>query len=277
MMGEATEGQSKVSGDDGRSYDSVADIGELYDHVGIYAARRDVGFYVDVAREVGGRVLELGCGTGRVLLPIARAGLEIAGLDRSPSMLQRCIAKVALEPPAVRGRIALHEGDMRTFELETRFDVAIAPFRGVQHLIAAHDQESFFRNVRRHLEPGGRLVFDVFNPDPARLATPASEESEDTPWTPLDGGRRFRRTARVVAIDHAEQVSSVELIWYVRDGRGDEQRRVQAFPMRWFRRDEVVALVERCGFTVRDVYGTLDPGPFTDRSPEIVIVADRAE
>lgn len=279
MGGARGEGEEevKVSADDGRSYDEVEDIGELYDHVGIYLARRDVDLYVSMAREAGGRVLELGCGTGRVLIPIARAGLAITGVDRSPAMLKRCREKIAREPRGVRDRVTLIEGDMRSFDADGRFDLAIAPFRGAQHLVRNEDQERWLRQVRRYLKAGGRLVFDMFNPDPARLATPHAEESEDTPWTPLDGGRTFRRAARVVAIDREAQVSRVELYWYVRDAAGKEERRVQAFPMRWFHRDEVVALVERSGFVVREIYGTLDRAPFTPGAPELIVVADRVE
>ena len=276
-MGEATEGPLKHNADDSRSYEAVAEIGELYDNIGIYRARRDVELYVSFAREAGGRVLELGCGTGRILIPVARAGVDIVGLDQSPAMLARCRANVAKEPPDVRARIALHEGDMRHVVLRAEFELVIAPFRGVQHLIAASDQEAFLRNARRHLAPGGRLVFDVFNPDPARLASPATEESEDTPWTELGNGRRFRRTARVLAIDHGAQVNDIELIYYVRDAAGNEERRVHAFPMRWFFRDQVVALVERSGFRVRDVFGNFDRSPFADGSPDIIVVAERPE
>ena len=257
------------------SYDSIPDIGELYDHVGIYAARRDVALYVELAKESGGPVLEVGCGSGRVLIPIARAGIPIVGLDRSVGMLARCKEKVALEPVAVRDRIEVRESDMRSFEIDQQFALVIAPFRGVQHLITTDDQMAFLRSAHRHLEPGGRLVFDVFNPDPARLATPATEEKEDTPPTPLGGNRSLRRTARVVGIDQKAHVSSVELIWYLRDGAGEEERRVQAFPMRWFFPDEIKGLVERAGFTMAAMYGDVDRSPIAAGSPDIIVVAEK--
>lgn len=257
------------------SYDEVADIGELYDHVGIYTSRADVHLYLALARESGGPVLEAGCGTGRILAPIARAGISIVGLDRSRGMLQRCLEKIAQEPPEVRDRIELRHADMRTFDLGRQFPLVIAPFRGFQHLIGADEQRAFLATARRHLAPKGQLVFDVFNPDPARLAAPSTEESEDTPWTELRGGRSFRRTARVVAIDQVAQVSSVELTYYVRDASGREDRRVQAFPMRWFFPDEVQSLVERAGLSVRQMYGDLQRSPVAPGSPDIIVVAER--
>lgn len=259
-------------------YDDVADIGELYDHVGLYVTRRDVPFYVDATRAVSRPVLELGCGTGRVLIPVARAGASVVGLERSAAMLARCREKVDSEPATVRGRIELREADMRSFDLEREFGVITAPFRAFQHLVDVADQMACLERVHRHLSPGGRLVFDVFNPDLERLARPSTGEGEDTPETPLPGNRRFRRTARVVSVDWTAQVSNVELTYYVAgaDGGGREQRRVQAFPMRWFFRHELEHLLARCGFAVRDMYGDFDRSPLEQASPEIIVVATKA-
>jgi ubiquinone/menaquinone biosynthesis C-methylase UbiE len=101
---------------------------EFYDHVVPYAARPDVGFYVAAARESGGPVLELGCGTGRILLPTARAGIEIAGLDSSNYMLEECLRRLRAEPAQVRARASLHRGDMRDFDLGRTFRLATIPF-----------------------------------------------------------------------------------------------------------------------------------------------------
>lgn len=259
-----------------RSYDEVAGIGELYDHVGIYAARADAAFYIDVARECGGPVLEVGCGTGRILIPTARAEVRITGLDRSSGMLDRCREKVSGEPVEVRDRVDIQAADMRAFDLGRQFALVTAPFRGVQHLIGESDQLSFLACARRHLAPAGRLVLDAFNPDPARLAVPMTEEREDTPRTLLSGQRSFRRTARVTAIDREAQVSSVELAYYVSDSDGREQRRVQAFPMRWYTPDELARLVERSGFAVRAMYGDFDRSALTDASADIIVVAEKA-
>ncbi|HEX9610376.1 MAG TPA: methyltransferase domain-containing protein, partial [Gemmatimonadales bacterium] len=113
------------------SYDAIPDFGLLYDSVPLYAGRADVGFYVQEAASVRGPVLELGCGTGRMLLPLARAGHTVVGLDNSRQMLARCRAKVAAEPAAVRARITLHDQDVRAFNLGggATYPLVIAPFR----------------------------------------------------------------------------------------------------------------------------------------------------
>src|SRR5215471_20798239 len=122
------------------SHDEYASAAELYDHVTTYTERRDVRFYVDEAVAAQGMVLEIGCGTGRVLLPTARAGVEIVGLDASPAMLAICGDRIAREPADVRARVTLIEGDMRAFDLEARFALVTIPFRPFQHLVSADDQ-----------------------------------------------------------------------------------------------------------------------------------------
>jgi len=255
------------------SYDSLEGLGVLYDHVGAYNTRADVAFYVDEALRAGGNVLELASGTGRVLIPIARAGTEIVGLERSRIMMDRCREKLAAETEEARSRVALVEGDMRDFAVGARFTLAIIPFRAMQHLLSIEDQLSGLDCIRRHLVRGGRLVFDVFNPDFGRLSAPSGEEFEDTPDTRLPNGSHFRRTGRVVRVHRVEQINEVELIYYVTPADGEMERRVHAFPMRWYLRHELEHLLARAGFVVDEIYGNFDRSRLTDASPEMVVAA----
>jgi SAM-dependent methyltransferase len=255
------------------SYDSLADLGVLYDHVAPYQARGDVGFYVNETRDIDGDVLELASGTGRVLIPIARSGKRIVGLERSEKMLARCRENVAAEPPQVRERITLHAGDMRSFDLGERFGAVIIPFRPMQHLTTIADQLACLAAARRHLAPDGRLVFDVFNPDLRRIAAPPVDEVDDTPDTPLPDGSMFRRTVRIVAVHRLEQVSDIELIYYVTEPDRSVDRRVHAFQMRWYLRAELEHLLARAGFEIVAMYGDFDRSTLVDESPEIIVVA----
>jgi SAM-dependent methyltransferase len=269
------------------SYDTVPDFGALYDQVPAYSARRDIEFYVAEAERhapSAGAVLDLGCGTGRLLLPLARAGHRLVGVDRSPAMLARCREKLAHEPSDVRSRATLHEADVRDFDVrrptvgqaggDVAFTLAIAPFRILQHLVTIDDQLRCLASIRRHLAPGGRLAFDVFNPNFALITTDRSAEAEDTPERPLGDGRFFRRTARVLRVRWTEQVSEIELIYYLR--MGDQVTRVvQAFEMRWYAAVELEHLLARAGFAVDAVYGDFERGPLRDGAPEIVVVARR--
>src|SRR5574337_880664 len=137
-------------------------VSEYYDHLPMVAGRADLGFYLELARSHGGPILELGCGTGRVLLPLARAGHCVAGLDLSEGMLSKCRAKLDAEPPAVRERVRLVQGSMTDFEVAETFCLIFIPFRPFQHLLAVDEQMACLRCAHRHLEPGGKLVVDFF-------------------------------------------------------------------------------------------------------------------
>lgn len=258
------------------SYDAIPAFGVLYDAVPMYNARSDTPFYVDEAAHTTGRVLELGCGTGRVLIPIARKGKAIVGVDGSREMLAKCTEKLAAEPDDVRRRATLHHGDLRNFDLGETFSLAISPFRVLQQITTVDEQLGFLAAAARHLEPGGRLVLDVFNPSFEKLVGWSGDEIEDTPAQRLPDGRVFHRTFRVVRVRWVDQVSETELIYHVSSASGAPAvRHVQAFEMRWYLRAELLHLFARSGFRVDALYGNFDRSPLTDSSPEQVVCATR--
>jgi len=132
-----------------------ADMGRAAD------AMDDVPFYVELAREAaltGQAVLELGCGTGRVTIPIAQAGVEVVGLDNAPAMLNVARRKATTAGVDVRWVAA----DMRSFKLEQRFGLVIVPFRSFLHLLTDADQRACLERIHEHLLPGGRLALNFF-------------------------------------------------------------------------------------------------------------------
>ncbi len=255
-------------------YEDLSWLPELYDAIPLYNTRADVRYYVDACRNSSGEVLELGCGTGRILIPAAEAGSVITGLDQSIHMLERCRGKLAMLPGETQKRVTLVHADMTHFQLHRRFALAIVPFRPLQHLITVAEQLSFLGCVRQHLEPEGKIILDVFNPDLNRLTSPPhAEEIEDTPEIELTGGRRFQRMFRILGVNLAEQVTDVELIYYIRNPGGETQRMVQSFPMRYFFRFELEHLLARSGFQVTGIHGDLDGGLFTSTSREMIFTA----
>lgn len=258
------------------SYDDQPLMAELYDLVPVYAKRTDVGFYVECCKVDGGPVLELGCGTGRILLPVAETGCRITGLDTSKYMLEQCQRKLQHKSPAAQSRVRLVQGNMAGFDLADSFALAIIPFRAFQHLVAVEDQLACLRCVSRHLLPGGRIILDVFQVNLKYITDPrATEESEDFPEYELPDGRRIRRTSRLAAFHPANQVNDVEMIYYVTETDGSTKRIVQAFPMRYFFRYEVEHLLYRCGFRVVDLFGNFDRSQPADKSPEMIFIAQK--
>jgi SAM-dependent methyltransferase len=260
---------------DPASYDGIPGYGVLYDGVPGYLERPDVAFYVREAERSGGPVLELGCGTGRILVPIARAGCTVTGLDGSREMLARCEARLREEPAEVRGRVTLHHGDARGFDLGASFALVTAPFRLMQHLVSIGDQLRLLESVARHLAPGGRFVFDVFNPSFAALVAADGVEHDDTPEHPLPDGRTLRRTVRIPRVRWVDQVSETELIYYLASAPGaPEERHVHAFDMRWYLRAELEHLLARGGFRITAIHGDFAGAPLVDGSPEMVVFAE---
>jgi len=251
-------------------------VAEYYDFNPVYASRKDVNFYVELARAAGGAVLELGCGTGRILLPIAAAGCRIAGLDLSEPMLARCRAKLERESREVRQRVRLLRASMTEFDLGESFHLVTTPFRSFQHLRTVDEQLACLRCAHRHLVPGGRLVLDFFQTDARRMHDPAFlQERQGYPEATLPDRRKFRLTERIAAYHRAEQCNDVELIYNVTHPDGRTERRVMAFTMRYFFRYEVEHLLARCGFQVVALFGNYDGSPLADDSPEMVFLAEK--
>lgn len=257
------------------SYDSIPDFGFLYDSVPLYAARGDIAFYVEEGQNADGPILELGCGTGRILLPIARAGARITGIDGSREMLARCRTKLDGESGEVRSRVVLRQADLRKVDLLGSFALIIAPFRVFQHLTSIDDQLAALAAIARHLAPGGRLVLDVFNPSFQALVSADGTEHEDMPEQRFPDGRLIRRTARVRRVRWIDQVSEIELIYYVTSaGSGKIERNVFSFDMRWYLQAELQHLFARSGLRVHAVYGDFDRSPLRDDSPEQIVCAE---
>jgi SAM-dependent methyltransferase len=255
--------------------DERAVVAEFADHIAPYKQRKDVDFWVEMAHESGGPVLEIGCGTGRVVLPIARAGIRITGLDLSPAMLSMCRQKLLHEPLSVRNRVQLVEGDMRRFDLDREFALVTTPFRPFQHLLSVEDQLECLQTIHRHLSSSGRLVLDLFNPSLHLLVSDTvGIESGDEPEFAMPDGRRILHRDCISARDLFNQVQNVEVIYYVTYPDSRRERVVHSFPMRYLFRFEAEHLLERCGFQVENVYADFDRSPFGSKYPgELIVVA----
>ena len=226
---------------------------------------RDLAFYRALAHEGGGPVLELGCGTGRVLLEIAKQGFPCTGLDASQHMLARLRAKSAF--PNLR----LVHAPMQAFDLPgERFGLIFSAFRAFQHLYTIEDQLACLECARRHLAPGGRLAFDVFAPRAARMALAEEPEAVDLRFE-LDGEQVVRHVR--VTRDPSVQIMQVHFRyerWRAGSVVGNEQA---SFRMRWFWRYELEHLLARAGFGEVQIHGDFDRRPVSAESPAFVVVA----
>jgi SAM-dependent methyltransferase len=229
----------------------------------------DVEFYLSLAREAqeaGHPVLELACGTGRISVPIAQAGVQLVGLDRSPAMLAR-----AREKAAGLSNARWVEGDMRDFDLPERFGLICIPFRSFQHLLSVEDQLSCLRSVRRHLLPEGRFAITVFNPDIIRIANALTTNRGNAQLIVHKPERADWESARY---DQAMQELECSFIDEQLDEGGVVRSRVyRGLKLRYFYRFEMEQLLARAGFAVEALYGDHFRAPFSGTSPEMVWLA----
>jgi SAM-dependent methyltransferase len=237
----------------------------LYDHD--YRRRRhDVRFYRTLATAIAARqpgpVLDLACGTGRLLLPLLRDGHTVVGLDHAPAMLAGASAKIARLPRAQRRRALLIRADLRRFAFRRRFGFAVAAFHSVQHLITDADLLRFFRSVRRALAPHAWLAFDVFTPEARFLARDETRRWDRTPFQDPTTGRKLVYTINH-HYDRARRTLLMRMYYLPVDGRGRAAgpERMLRLCHRQLGPKEVRALLTRAGLDLVASYGDFAGGP----------------
>lgn len=232
----------------------------------------DVPFYVSEAVQAGGPVLEIGTGTGRVAAAMARAGVSVVGIDNSPSMLAK--AEVQLAEDGLADRVELVAADMRAFDLGRRFPLAVMPYRVLAHALTPQEQVDTLASVRRHLEPNGRLVFNVVVPRASDLARVDGLAHEGR--YRLGDGREavlWRQTD----YEPATQLMTFHFVVDELEG-GVVSRRVHGdTTVRLASPGELEHALARAGFRIVDRWGWFDGRPFEPGSPEVVWAAVRED
>jgi SAM-dependent methyltransferase len=219
------------------AYDQIA---RLYDPWS-RSVVEDVAFYVQLAVQAGGPVVELGVGTGRIAIPTAAAGVKVIGVDASAGMLE--VAREQAELAGVAGLVDLRLGDLRKPPVRGRFPLVTSPFRAMLHMETERDRREALRAARRLTADDGRFVFDVFEP--------SREDIEETngKWLEREPGIWERA-------DWREE--SRTLILRLRGADGSETE----MSLAWLPVDEWRALVEGEGFEVEALYGWFDGQPY---------------
>lgn len=253
--------------------DSYLIAAKYYD--GAYAAMGlvDAAFYVDLAKESGGPVLEIGCGTGRVLLPIAREGIEIHGLDNSAPMLAVLKENISREGPAVQKNITLHAGDMRQFRLNRRFALVTIPFRPMQHMFTVDDQVAALKSAAAHVAEGGLLAFDVFYPRFERLRLNIGEEILEAEWSPPSAPDTvIRRYYRKEAVDKINQSFSLTFLFRTYCGEELVSEESEGLKMSFYTYPHLRALFLLAGLEPVAEYGSFAKTPLDNTADEMIFV-----
>jgi SAM-dependent methyltransferase len=232
--------------------------------------RQDVQFYVELARARGGPVLELGVGTGRVALALARAGVEVVGVEPVRAMLEQARAKARTLPAQARARLSLLRGDARRLALARTFPLVIAPFNVLMHFYTRRDLERLLAVVRRHLAPRGRFVFDVAMPDlRAMLRSPGKLYRGPRVTHPRSGARFDYFEA--FEYDPARQVQMVSMVFQSLENLAD----LRSVPLsqRQFFPQELEALLHYNGLALESHWGDFARGALGPDSEIQILVA----
>jgi SAM-dependent methyltransferase len=219
----------------------------------------DVPFYVGLAREADGPVVELAVGSGRVGVPVAQAiGRRVIGIDSSPGMLAKARAAAA----AAGVDLELREGDMRELSLEEPAALIYCPYRSLLHLPTWADRRQVFERVAASLRPGGRFAWNAFVFDP-HIAV----RMDNVARPHLDSETLWEYTA------HHPEDNRIDITAYI-GVPGQDPRNLQLW---WLTRSEWEGLIDVSGLEVEALYGWFDKSPFDDESREFVWVVRKPE
>ncbi len=230
---------------------------ELYDAL-LPISPEHIGFYEKLARSQGGSVLELACGTGQIIVPIARKVSRAVGLDKSPRML----AAARQRASADGAQIEFVDGDMRTFDLGDRFALIFVARNSLLHLHDADQFAALFASVRRHLTDDGIFAFDIFNPSIRLLAREAGERHVVMQVSSaLHGELTVEATA-----DYDAETQVNRATWFVSTPT-QRDRWISPLHLRSIFPQELLTLLGVNGFRLMQRDGDFRGGPFTSDSP----------
>ncbi|MBX5491126.1 MAG: class I SAM-dependent methyltransferase [Chloroflexi bacterium] len=249
---------------------TVAEIVARYydlEHEGLTA---DVALYAELARRAQGPVLELGCGTGRILAPLARAGASVVGIEISPPMVARARARLA-HSAVSPGQWQVVQADARTLRLPDRFALVLAPLDFLAYFPAQADQRAVLATARRHLLPTGQLVIDVSFPPTSLHGQPEGVLVHQ--WTHREADGSTITKSWVREIDPAAQVQHLRAFYELAQPDGLLRRWVHALSLRYYYRFELELLLAGSGFAVDGVYGSYALEPLQADSARLLITA----
>lgn len=233
----------------------------IYDGMNIHID--DLQFYKKwLPKNKDAKILELCCGTGRLTIPMAKDGYNICGVDYTPSMLEQAKAKAA----EAGLEIDFIEADIRTLDLQERFDLIFIPFNSIHHLYRNEDLFKTLECVKKHLKDGGLFLLDCFNPNIQYIVENEKGQVVVAEYTTDDG--REVLIKQTMRYENATQINRIEWHYFI----NGEFHSIQNLDMRLFFPQELDSYLERAGFNIIHKFGCFEEEPFRNESEKQIYV-----
>jgi len=248
---------------------SYVEYAKFYDYDQRNITKDDIPFFIDYAKKVNGDILELACGTGRVLLPLAKEGFNVTGIDKTEEMLEQF--KKKLSNFEVASKVTLYNADMTSFDLGREFPLVTIPYRTFQLLIDEEDQKNCLKMVRNHLTDDGLFIITVFFPGGLDESWTTYPEQEDWVLKNEQNGLSYKGTNVKKGIDVKNQIMYPQLKVYETDKNGNENVYTQEIGLKYYEEDQIIGLLQNSGFSIEEKFGYYDKRPIGKGSEMIFV------
>ena len=236
----------------------------IYD--GMNTNMDDLPFYLGwLPKNKNARILELCCGTGRLTIPIAKAGYTIKGIDYTPSMLEKAREKASAEGVS----IDFMHGDMRTLDLQEKYDLIFIPFNSIHHLYTNEDLYSALDVVKNHLKKEGHFILDCFNPNIQFIVEGEKTKKGVVQYTTNDG--REIAIKETMRYENHTQINRITRYFFINGAFDSEQN----LDMRLFFPKELDAYLKGHGFTICHKFGSFKEENFSSASEKQIFVCQK--
>lgn len=230
----------------------------------------DIDLYLHYAEMQTGPLLELACGTGRLLIPLAAQGYTLVGVDYSQPMLD--IARRRVQQEGLESRITLAQQDMRSLNLGRQFSLAFIALGSFAHLTSRKAQQQALAAIRKHVTLGGTFILDISNADIRYMEHLSGQLLHLGTWT-LDDGTMLTHLISP-ASSHSDHLLELTHFYDQHRQGGPVNRTIAISYLALIERTEMELLLEQAGFAIKDIYGGYDLSPFSRESSRMVVIAE---
>lgn len=251
--------------------DPYHNIAELYD-LEHDTFDDDIDIFLNFAQVVGDPILDMGCGSGRLMVPLAEAGFHVTGVDSSRPMLDRAVQRFARHD--IDDMVTLVEEELRDIDQAPggSFGLVICSLNSLMHLTTPEEQRAALEAAHRALDPKGQLIIDIMNPSIEQLTHLFSGPQLENSWVQDDGSTVDKWSHRKMS-DQSQVLDT--LLWYdwtYPDGQVTRTR--ASFPLRYIHASELALMLELSGFVEPIFYGSYDLDPYGHESERLLVTAE---